>query len=120
MNNLSYELVESYKKEPDKIVIIEKSEQMTYKKLYKKVASFKEYLLKKGIKKGQKVLVLVQMSKELYIVLLSLWSIGAIPCFMDAGFIKSGMKNNEYDNIQAIIGTKKYILYSKINNNLKF
>ena len=119
MNNLSYELVESYKKEPDKIVIIDKSEQMTYKKLYKKVASFKEYLLKKGIKKGQKVLVLVQMSKELYIVLLSLWSIGAIPCFMDAGFIKSGMKNNEYNNIQAIIGTKKYILYSKINNNLK-
>ena len=35
MNNLSYELVESYKKEPDKIVIIDKSEQMTYEKLYK-------------------------------------------------------------------------------------
>lgn len=119
MNNLAYELVENYKKYPDKIVIIDKKEQITYKKLYTKVAGFKEYLLKKGIKQGQKILVLTQMSKELYIVLISLWSIGAIPCFMDAGFIKSGMKNNEYNSIKAIIGTKKYILYSNINNNLR-
>lgn len=119
MNNLAYELVENYKKYPDKIVIIDKNEQITYKNLYTKVANFKEHLLKKGIRKGKKVLVLVQMSKELYIALLSLWSIGAIPCFMDAGFIKGGMKNNEFDSIEAVIGTKKYILYSNINNNLK-
>ncbi len=119
MNNLAFELIDNYNKNPGKIVIIERNKKITYSDLYKKVANFKKYLLKKNIKKGQKVLVLVPMSIELYITLLSLWSMGVIPCFMDAGFIKNGMKNNEFDDINAVIGIKKYILYSNINSNLK-
>ena len=59
------------------------------------------------------------MSLELYISLFAIWSIGAIPCFMDAGFIQNGMKKNEFDDISAIIGNTKYILYSNINSNLR-
>lgn len=119
MNNLVDELEHNYKNNPKKIVIIQNGRKITYEDLYKKVASFSNLLKEMNIKKEQKVLVLVPMSIELYITLLSLWSIGAIPCFMDAGFIKSGMKNNEFDDINAVLGTKKYIIYSNINKNLK-
>ncbi len=119
MNNLAFQIEDNYIKNPEKTVIIQNNKKITYNKLYEMVSSFTNYLIGKEIKKGQKVLVLVPMSIELYVTLLSLWSIGAIPCFMDAGFIKNGMKNNEFDDISAVLGIKKYILYSSINENLK-
>lgn len=119
MNNLANKLILNYEKNPNKVCIIQKDKSVTYKDLYNIVANFKEYLIKKGIKKGDKVLVLVPMSIELYSALLAVWAIGAIPCFMDAGFIKSGMQKNDFDDITAIIGITKYIAYSNINKNLR-
>ena len=104
---------------PDKICLVQNNEKITYKDLYYKVSNFKKYLVKIGIKKENKVLVLVPMSVELYVTLLAIWSIGAIPCFMDAGFIKNGVKKNEFDDIDAVIGITKYILYANINKNLR-
>lgn len=118
MMNLAYKLVGNYNKMPDKICLIQNDEKITYQKLYSRVSNFKKYLESKGIKKGNKVLVLVPMSIELYVTLLSIWSIGATPCFMDAGFIKTGMKKNKFNDIDALIGITKYILYSNINKNL--
>lgn len=116
--NLANKLIENMNKIPKKVAIIQDNNKITYRGLYNKIASFKDYLEKKGIKKGDKILVLVPMSIELYITLFSLWSIGAIPCFMDAGFIKNGVKNNEFADINGIIGITKYLLYAKINKNL--
>ena len=107
--NLAYKLLENYKNMPDKVCLIQNNEKITYKDLYNKVANFQKYLKEQGIKKGNKVLVLVPMSKNLYVTLLSIWSIGAIPCFMDAGFIKNGLKRNEFNEIDAMIGITKYI-----------
>lgn len=117
--NLVYKLVQNYEKMPNKICLIQNHEKISYKDLYIKVANFQKYLVDRGIKKGDKVLVLTPMSIELYVILLSVWSIGATVCFMDAGFIKNGMKNNEFDDISAVIGITKYILYSNVNKNLK-
>ncbi len=117
--NLANKLIQNCDKSPNKICLVQKNDKITYSDLYKKVANFKIYLESQKIKKGDKVLVLMPMSIELYVSLISIWSIGAIPCFMDAGFIKSGMKNNEFDDINAVIGITKYILYSNINKNLK-
>lgn len=119
MNNLAYKFVDNYKKIPDTICLIQKGQKTTYKDLYCMVANFKKKLEEKGIKKDNKVLILVPMSVELYVTLLAIWSIGAIPCFMDAGFIKNGMKKNEFSDINAVVGITKYILYSNINKNLK-
>lgn len=116
--NLAYKLIQNYEAIPNKICLIQKGNKVTYKELYKQVANFTKYLESKGIKKGSKVLVLVPMSTELYVTLISIWSIGAEACFMDAGFIKQGMKNNEFDDIDSCIGITKYILYSNINKNL--
>lgn len=117
--NLANNLLKNYENMPNKICLIEKKEKITYKELYSKVAKFKKYLEKKEIKKGDKVLVLVPMSIDLYVTLISVWAIGATACFMDAGFIKNGMKNNKFDEIDCLIGITKYLIYSNINSNLK-
>lgn len=117
--NLANRLVENCNKSPNKICLIQKDEKISYKELYNRVANFKSFLESKSIQKGDKVLLLVPMSIELYVSLIAIWSIGAIPCFMDAGFIKNGMKNNEFEDVNSVVGITKYILYSNINKNLK-
>ena len=52
MNNLANKLILNYEKNPNKVCIIQKDKSVTYKDLYNIVANFKEYLIKKGIKKG--------------------------------------------------------------------
>ena len=116
--NLANNLLENYKKMPDKTCLIQGNNVITYKELYSKVSKLKKYIESKGIKEGDKVLVLVPMSLELYVVMLSIWSIGATVCFMDAGFIKNGMKKNEFNEVDGVIGITKYLLYSNINKNL--
>ena len=117
--NLADKLIEKNVKIPDKIAIIQNGKEITFNDLYKKVANFKDYLEKRNIKKGDKILILIPMSVELYICLFAIWSIGAIPCFMDAGFIKNGMKKNEFDDITGVIGITKYLWYSNVNSNLR-
>ena len=119
MNNLASKLIQNCEKMPDKICLVQKERKVTYKDLKNMVSNFKDYLEKKGIKKGQKVLVLVPMSIELYVTLISVWAIGAVPCFMDAGFIRNGMHKNDFDDINAVIGITQYIVYSNINKNLR-
>ncbi len=117
--NLANQLIINYNHLKNKTCLVDEKERITYKDLYERVASFSKYLRDIGLKKGDKVLVLVPMSIELYVTLLSLWSIGATACFMDAGFIRSGMVKNDFDDIEAIVGITKYILYSNVNDNLK-
>ena len=119
MNNLAGSLVENFEKHSRHVCLIEGEWKLNYKELYEKVTAFRQVILDNGITRGSKVLVLVPMSIELYVTLISLWTVGAIPCFMDEGFIKKGMKNNDFDDIQAIVGVKKYLLYTYVNKNLK-
>ncbi len=119
MNNLAYKLIQNYEQFPNKICLKQGKRKITYQDLYKMVSNFKIYLEKEGIQRKQKVLILIPMSIELYVTLLAIWSIGAIPSFMDEGFIKNGVKKNEFNEIEGIIGTSKYILYSNINQYLR-
>lgn len=117
--NLASQLIEKRETMPQKVCLIEKKRQLTYKELYQKVANFSQHLKENEITHGTKVLVLVPMSIDLYITLLSLWSVGAVACFMDAGFIKQGMKNNEFDEVDGMIGITKYMIYADINPHLR-
>ena len=119
MNNLAEKLIINYGNNPDKLILIQDDRKLTYSDLYLRVVLFKNYLKEKGIKPNSKILILQPMSIELYVILLSSWAIGAIPCFMDAGFIKNNINKNEFDDIDCVIGKTKYLLYSNINKNLK-
>ncbi len=73
--NLANKLLENCKNMPNKICLIQGQRKMTYKDIYDKVSNFTKYLEDNGIKKNDKVLVLVPMSIELYITLISIWAI---------------------------------------------
>ena len=91
--NLANKLVEKYNKMPNKICMIQNDRKITFKDLYFKVVNFKTYLEEqKGIKKGQKILILIPMSI---------------------------VKKNEFDDITGIIGISKYLLYANVNSNLR-
>ena len=89
MSNLAEKLIENYERYSERIILIQDDRQLSYGDLYLRTIMFKNYLKQKGISKGSKVLLLQEMSIELYVSLLALWAIGAVPCFMDAGFIRS-------------------------------
>jgi len=64
-------------------IAIAGNQKIIYSELLIKVKSRSACFTKKGIQKGDRVLVFVPMSEELYINLLALFYIGAVPVFVD-------------------------------------
>lgn len=71
------------KKYPNRIAIIEKNKEISFSKLEKEVEITVSYFQSKGIKKGDRVLIFVPMSIDLYRIVMALFSIGAIAVFLD-------------------------------------
>lgn len=68
----------------DQLAIIDKDDtQYTFNQLKNKIVGARKELIDKGIKKGDKILVFVPMSADLYAVLEACFSIGAIAMFLD-------------------------------------
>ena len=76
----------------ERIAIIEKKHQISYSELGKQVNETALYFSKKGIKKGDRVLVLVPMSTDLYRIVLALFTIGATAVFLDEWVSKKRME----------------------------
>lgn len=77
-------IVATLEKYPERIALIEKSGRTyTYKELKNYITGARSALVKKGVKKGSKVLVFVPMSLELYALLEALFSLGATAIFLD-------------------------------------
>ncbi len=81
--NIVQLFVEAALKNPEGIAIVHKSQEITYGKLLQEVRETSELYTGKGIAKGDKVLVFVPMSIDLYRTVLSLFYIGAVPVFLD-------------------------------------
>lgn len=82
-NNIVRLFIAAAAKHSNAVAFIEKDEQLTYAALLQKVQAAAAYFAKKGFEKGDKVLVLIPMTTKLYIVVLSLLYIGAVPVFLD-------------------------------------
>lgn len=94
-NNVSFFLEEHAQKQPPKIafyflpsgVPVDKNVQhnsITYRDFNDKVSIFGGNLLRLGIKKGDRVIIFVAISPELYISIVGLQRIGAIPVLIDS------------------------------------
>ena len=68
---------------PEKIAIIERNVQVSYGELFKQIKETEAYFRAKGIQKGDRVLVFVPMSIDLYRITLALFSMGAVAVFLD-------------------------------------
>ena len=84
--------VENAQKYPDKMAIIEQGQSITYGRLSREVSDTAAYFKMKGIGKGDRVLVFVPMSIDLYRVVIALFHIGATAVFLDAWVNKSRME----------------------------
>ena len=94
-NNVAFFLEEHAQKQPHKIafyflpsgVSVDKNVQhnsITYRDFNDKVSIFAGSLLRTGIKKGDRVIIFVSISPELYISIAGLQRIGAIPVLIDS------------------------------------
>ena len=70
-------------KYPQHVAIIYKDQKIRYSELYAEVQQTAFYFQQKGIKKGDRVLVFVPMSIDLYRIVLALFYIGATAVFLD-------------------------------------
>ena len=68
---------------PERIAIIERDVQISYAELDKKIDDTMAYFQSKGIKPGDRVLVFVPMSIDLYRITLALFKLGATAVFLD-------------------------------------
>ncbi len=71
------------KKTPDQIALIYQNEEITFKEFDESVDKTAQCFLRKGIRKGDRVLVFVPMSDDLYRVVLAIFKIGAVAVFLD-------------------------------------
>jgi olefin beta-lactone synthetase len=79
-------------KHPQRTAIIHKGTEITFELLEKQVGATASYFLSKGIVKGDRVLVFVPMSIDLYRIVLALFSIGATAVFLDEWVSKKRME----------------------------
>ncbi len=69
---------------PDRLAILHRGEGVTYAELLARVSRRVQVLRRRGIGKGDRVVVFVPMSIALYEILLALFAIGAVAVFIDA------------------------------------
>lgn len=98
------------KKYADKTAIVHKQRSISYKELAKNVNATSAYLTKNGIKSGDKIMVFVPMSIQLYTLVLALFSIGAIVVFVDEWSDKERLKKAvQVVDIDVIIAPRKIL-----------
>ncbi|MFN8369898.1 MAG: AMP-binding protein [Bacteriovoracaceae bacterium] len=110
--NLIERAVLAFDKNPKKVAIIDqKGRAIKYKKLKRKIEECSNVLKKIGIKKGDQVYVLVDVSIDLYILLPAIFKVGAIAVFVDPWadkhYINSCLKSV---SPQFLIYTRKALL----------
>lgn len=79
-------------KHPERTAIVEGANQVTYAQFQQQVQSTASWLAKKGIRRGDRVLVFIPMSIRLYRIVLAIFHIGATAVFLDEWVSKSRME----------------------------
>lgn len=105
---------------PGKIAIIEKQQQISFSVLEQEVKLTAAYFLQKGIKTGDRVLVFVPMSIDLYRIVLSLFHIGATAVFLDEWVSKQRMEEScKVAQCHAFIGIQKARIFTFFSGELR-
>ncbi len=105
---------------PDKVAIQHKGRFITYASLEEDVLQTAAYFQTKGIHKGDRVLVFVPMSIDLYRIVLALFKIGATAVFLDEWVSKERMELCcKIAECKAFIGIWKARLFSYFSEELR-
>lgn len=117
--NIVQYFFEAAQKYPDKVAIIKDKDSITFGRLAEQVEQTSTYFTRKGIVKGDHVLVFVPMGINLYRILLSLFNIGATAVFLDEWVNKKRMELCcEVAQCKVFIGTHKFLMFSVFSKAL--
>ncbi|WP_027891041.1 AMP-binding protein [Calidithermus chliarophilus] len=109
--NLVELLLERARAHPDKPAILEEGGTLSYGELVARAAGLAAHLRARGIGQGDRVLVLVPMSGQLYLTLAALWSLGAVVVFVDPGLGRPAFEHAlGLARPRALIGVPKAFL----------
>lgn len=90
--NIVHLFFEAAKHNPSKAAIIYKDQHISFAEFEKQVKDTSAYLMSKGISKGDRVLIFVPMSIDLYRIVLAIFNIGATAVFLDEWVSKKRME----------------------------
>jgi len=90
--NIAELFFEAAKQYPDRTAIIHKNAQISYGQLATEVEQSAAYFKKKGIKAGDRVLVFIPMSIDLYRIVMALFYLGATAVFLDEWVSKERLR----------------------------
>ncbi|HEY6162332.1 MAG TPA: AMP-binding protein, partial [Bacteroidia bacterium] len=90
--NITDLFFEAAAKYPGKPAIIYKEEAITFSVFAREVDATAAYFIKKGIMQGDRVMIFVPMSIDLYRIVLALFRIGATAVFLDEWVSKARME----------------------------
>lgn len=117
--NITEILFENAQKFPDKPAIIHKGKMISYKDLSDEVKKYSEFLIEKGIKKGDNILIFVPMSIDLYKILIAVFNIGAVAVFVDAWATKNRLNQVlEIAPCKAFIGCPKALILKLLSKKI--
>lgn len=107
-------------KYPGKTAIIHEKRAISYYDLAQQVKDTAQYLLAKGINKGDRVMVFVPMSTDLYRIVLALFYIGATAVFIDEWVSKKRLEACcAVAQCKAFIGTTKVRILALFSGALR-
>lgn len=105
---------------PDNTAIIDKNAAISYSQLEKEVLETAAYFRKKGIQKGDRVLVFIPMGIDLYRIVLALFYIGATAVFLDEWVNKKRMEMCcEIAECKGFIGVFKARVFAFFSKELR-
>jgi acyl-CoA synthetase (AMP-forming)/AMP-acid ligase II len=118
--NISELFISAAKAYPNNVAIIDTSDSITYAKLEKRVKETAAYFQKKGINKGDRVLVFVPMGIDLYRIVLALFYIGATAVFLDEWVSRKRLELCcKLADCKGFIGVFKARVYSIFSKELR-
>ena len=118
--NISTLFLNAAKAYPERIAIVDTAGFIDYAQLEKEVQQTAAYFQKKGIEKGDRVLVFVPMSIDLYRIVLALFHCGATAVFLDEWVSKKRMELCcEIANCKGFIGVFKARIFALFSKELR-
>jgi len=118
--NIIHHFLQQVEKHPNKAAIIDPKQSITFSQLKKDIENTATYFHKKGIRAGDRVLIFVPMSVELYRIVLAIFYMGATTVFLDEWVSKKRMEICcEIADCKAFIAGKKVRLLSVLSKQLR-
>lgn len=90
--NIIHLFLEGCRRHPEQAAIIDGKQAVSFRELEAEVSKTAQYFISKGIRKGDRVLIFVPMSIDLYRIVLALFRIGAVAVFLDEWVSKKRME----------------------------